>query len=203
VILLPLLALLAAPPRHEGRPLFYWGARPALLELSPGAEGSPVASIIEVRGAVDKGELVVRFDLDREVRQALYLPDGTPVSGRLRAVLYLDADDDPKTGFETGKGDFRTGADLRLDLGSVSIGEDPEEKRPADVIVSATLYSLTREGRRRTLWRGDDEAEPLRVSAHGEWVEVRLPREVFQPGRAVRMILATDTEVRAGRLVTP
>jgi hypothetical protein len=200
--ILPLVLLLTAPVHHEGRPLFYWGARQALLTLAPTEEGR-VANVIEVRGATDRGELVLRLDLDRAVREALYTEDGTPISGRLRAVLYVDADDDPRTGFDAGANDFRTGADHRLDIGSVSIAADPEEKREAGVIVAATLYSLTREGRRRTLWRGDDEAEPTRVSAHGEWIEVRLPPEAFRPGPATRLILATAAEVRAGRLVAP
>jgi hypothetical protein len=199
MLTLSLLLVLMGPTFHEGRPLFYWGARPALLTLEP-AKDTAAASVIEVRGAVDGGELVLRFDLDRVVREALYLEDGTPISGRLRAVLYLDADDDPRTGFDAGSNDFRTGADDRIDIGSVSIAADPEEKRAADVIVAATLYSLTRQGRRRTLWRGDDEADPKHVSAHGEWVEVRLPAEAFPPGRAVRLILAADTGVSAGRL---
>jgi hypothetical protein len=143
---------------------------------------------------------VLRFDLDRAVRAALFLEDGTPVSGRIRAVLYIDADDDPRTGFDAGANDLRTGADDRLDIGSVSIAADPEESRPASAIVAATFYSLTRDGRRRTLWRADDEAEPRRVSAHGEWIEVRLPPEAFRPGVAARLILATEAAVHAGRL---
>ena len=197
--MLPLLLILAAAPHHEGRPLFYWGARPPLLTLDAG-KGGEEARVVEVRGAVDKGELVLRFDLDRAVRAALLLEDGTPVSGRVRAVLYLDADDDPRTGFDAGPNDFRTGADDRLDIGSVSVAADPDEQRAASVIVVATFYSLTRDGRRRTLWRGDDEAEPTRVSAHGEWVEVRLPQEAFRPGPKARVILATEDSVRAGRL---
>lgn len=200
--MLPLLLLLAAAPAHEGRPLFYWGARPPLLTLDA-ASGGVEAKVVEVRGAIDKEELVLRFDLDRAVRSALYLEDGTPVSGRVRAVLYVDADDDPRTGFDAGPNDFRTGADDRLDVGSVSIAGDPEENRQASVIVAATFYSLTREGRRRTLWRGDTEAEPTRVSAHGEWVEVRLPSEAFHPGQKARLILATEDAVRAGRLTAP
>jgi hypothetical protein len=194
-----LLLLLAAPHVRQGRPLYYWGARPALLTLAP-EKASAAASVVEIRGAVDGGDLVLRFDLDRPVHDALYLKDGTPISGRLRAVVYLDVDDDPATGFEARPDDFRKGADLRVDLGSVSIAPDPEEKREADVIVAATLYSLTREGRRRTLWRGDDEADPTRVSAHGEWVEIRLPPAAVPRGPAARLILSTDAGVSAGRL---
>ena len=198
-MILTLLLLLTAAPARQGRPLFYWGARPAIVALPP-AKASAAASVVEVRGARDGGEMVLRFDLDRPVRDALYLEDGTPISGRLRAVLYLDADDDPGTGFEARPDDFRRGADLRLDIGSVSIGADPEEKREADVIVAATLYSLTREGRQRTLWRGDDEADPKRVSAHGEWVEVRLPVGAVPDGPALRLILSTDAGFGAGRI---
>jgi hypothetical protein len=194
-----LLLLLTAPTMREGRPLFYWGARPAIVTLPP-AKASAAASVVELRGARDGAELVLRFDLDRSVRKALYLEDGTPISGRLRAVLYIDADDDPATGFEGRADDFRKGADMRLDVGSVSIGADPEEKRGADAIVAATLYSLTREGRRRTLWRGDDEADPEHVSARGEWVEIRLPAWAVPDAPVARLILSTDSGFGAGRL---
>jgi hypothetical protein len=85
-----------------------------------------------------------------------------------------------------------------VDLGAVSIGEDPDEKLSAGVVVSVTLYSLTTEGRRRTLWRGDDDSEPGRVSTHGEWVEVRLPADALSP--RARLILTGAGGPHDGRL---
>ena len=196
-----LLALLAATPTAEGHPLFYWGARPPIVVAPAAADQGTEARVVEVHAAVDSTGLVLRFTLDRPVAEALHLPDGSPVSGRLSASLYVDVDDDRGTGFDQGTGDVRTGADRRVDIGSVSMGEDPEEKRPSSVLVAATLYSLTREGRRRTLWRADDESDPRRVSAHGEWVEVRLPAEALTPGPRVRLILVTPAGPRDGRLV--
>src|SRR5512136_527624 len=150
-----LLAAFLAAASAEGRPLFYWGARHPVITAPAAATGGVEAQVVEIHAARDKDDLVLRFTLDRPVQDAIRLPDGSPISGRLRAILYVDADDDRRTGWDQGPNDLRTGADGRLDLGAVSIGEDPEEKRPAGVVVSATLYSLTIEGRRRTLWRGD------------------------------------------------
>jgi hypothetical protein len=46
---------------------------------------------------------VLSFGLfDRPLRDALYLNDGTPLSGRRRASIDVDADDDRKTGFDEG-----------------------------------------------------------------------------------------------------
>lgn len=196
------LLFLAATHPAEGHPLFYWGARPPIVAVDPPSEKGVEASVVEVHAAVDSGGLVLRFSFDRTVAESLYLPDGAPVSGRLRASLYVDADDDRGTGFDAGGSDLRTGADDRIDIGSVSMGEDPEEQRPASVLVAATVYSLTREGRRRTLWRGDDESSPRRVSAHGEWVEVRLPPEVLTPHPRARLILVTPDGPKDGRLVS-
>ncbi len=195
-----LFVLMAATHPAEGHPLFYWGARPPIVAVDAPSEKNVEARVVEVHAAVDSGGLVLRFAFDRPVAEALYLPDGAPVSGRLRASLYVDADDDRKTGFDQGATDVRTGADRRMDIGSVSMGEDADEKRPSSVLVAATVYSLTREGRRRTLWRGDDESEPRRVSAHGEWVEVRLPSEALAPGSRVRLILVTPEGLRDGLL---
>ncbi len=197
-----LLALLAATPAPEGHPLFYWGARPPIVAVETGTDKGTEARVVEVHAAVDSAGLVIRFTFDRPVAEALHLSDGSPVSGRLSASLYADVDDDRGTGFDQGASDVRTGADRRIDIGSVSMGEDPDEKRPSSVLVAATVYSLTREGRRRTLWRADDESEPRRVSAHGEWVEVRLPPEALTPGRSTRLILVTPAGPRDGRLVT-
>jgi hypothetical protein len=197
---LALLVLLAA---SEGRPLFYWSGRPAVITAAPAAEPKGEARVLEVHAALDGGELALRLTLDRPVSEALYLPDGTPVSGRLRAVLYLDADGDRTTGLAAGPSDLRTGADARLELGVVSLAPDPEESDPAEkvapaAVVTASLHALLPDGRRRALWRADDQAAPGRVSVHGEYVELRLPAEHSPSGRA-RLILAGD-EVRDGRL---
>ena len=196
------LRLLVATHPAEGHPLFYWGARPPIVAVEPPSEKGVEARVVEIHAAVDSTGLVLRFTFDRPVAEALHLPDGAPVSGRLHASLYIDADDDRGTGFEAGGSDVRTGADDRIDIGSVSMGEDADEQRPASVLVAATVYSLTREGRRRTLWRGDDESAPRRVSAHGEWVEVRLPLEALTPSPRARLILVTPDGPRDGRLAT-
>jgi hypothetical protein len=57
----------------------------------------------------------------------MYAANGAPVSGRLRAVLYVDADDNPKTGLAAGPKDPRTGADRRLEVGVIAVGADPDE----------------------------------------------------------------------------
>jgi hypothetical protein len=196
--MLVLLVLLAA---GEGRPLFYWGARPAVLTAE--AVGAPTgtdARVTELHAAIDPRGLVVRFTFDREARSAMQLPDGTPVSGRLRAVLYLDADDDRQTGLSQGPLDPRTGAERRLEVGVVSVGEDAEEQRKASAVLTATLSSLDREGRRKTLWRADGDGSPSEVSAHGEWVEVRLPPAILAPTPPIRMILAAGDRTFEGRL---
>jgi hypothetical protein len=195
----------------EGSPLFYWGGRPAVVVAGAAAARSPEARslearVTEVHAAIDRGEgagegaLVLRFTFDRAVGEALRLPDGTPVSGRLRAILYLDTDDDRATGFDAGAGDLRSGADCRLEIGVVSLAADAEEQREASALVSATLVSLSREGRRRRLWTADDDAAPSSLSAHGEWVELRVPREHAPVSPRARLILAQDDHNWDGRL---
>lgn len=194
---LALVLLLAAPA--EGRPLFYWGARPAVIAVEAPAGAPLEARVLEVHAARDKGDLVVRFSFDRPVRDALRLPDGTPVSGRLKAVLYLDTDDDPRSGLAQGDKDLRTGCERRLEIGAVAMGADEEEQRPASALVTATLQSLTSEGRRRTLWRADDDAAPTQVSVHGEWLEVRLPADQLSLAASFRLVLAAGDTLVAGR----
>jgi len=196
--MLPLLILLGAA---EGRPLFYWGARPAAITVeAPPAAATADARVTEVHAAFDKQGLVVRFSLDRPAREAMRLADGTPVSGRLRAVLYLDTDDQRQTGLDQGALDPRTGCEARLEVGVVSVGEDPEEKRAASALLTATLSSLLRDGRRKTAWRGDAEGNPGEVSAHGEWVEVRVPPSVLAPKAPLRLVLAEGGGAFEGRL---
>lgn len=161
---------------------------------------SAEARVVEVHAARDGADLLLRFSFDQPVRGALHLPDGTPVSGRLRAALDLDTDDDRRTGFAGGDKDLRTGAELRLELGAIAMGADPEEKRSASVMVAATLFGLTSEGKRRTLWRGDDSGEPRRVSAHDDAVELRLPGEAVKTGPRVRLILTDAGGAWDGRL---
>ena len=183
----------------EGGPLFYWGARPPVIAGAAGRREGDEAAVTEVQAVLDKGALVLRVTFDRPVREATSLPDGTPVSGRLRAVLYVDVDDDRKTGADHGPLDVRTGADRRLEIGVVSVGEDAEEQRGPSAAVTATLVSLSREARRRTLWRGDDSATPRQVSSHGEWLDVRLPPDAtVRPG--ARIVLIDGDRSRDGRV---
>lgn len=196
--LLLALAVAAAP---EGRPLFYWGARPPVVvaELAA-APPAAAARVTEVHAAWDRADLALRLAFDRPVAEALRLADGTPVSGRLQAVLYFDVDDDRTTGLEQGAMDQRTGAERRLELGAVAMGEDPEEGRKAGALVAATLVSLTVEGRRRTLWRTDDEADPGRLSVHGDWVELRVPADRIGGSGRARLVLATGDRTWDGRI---
>ncbi len=195
----------------EGSPLFYWGGRPAVVVAAAAQASSPRsrpldARVTEVHAAIDRGDgaargaLVLRFTFDRAVSEAVRLPDGTPVSGRLRAILYVDVDDDRATGFDAGTGDLRSGADSRLEIGVVSLAADPEEQREASALVTATLVALTREGRRRRLWTVDNQAAPSTLSAHGEWVELRVPREHAALSPRARLILAQDDRNWDGRL---
>ena len=194
MLILVLAALLA-----EGRPLFYWGARPPVVSVAAEPRAGDEAAVTEVHAALDKGSLVLRFTFDRPVREAIFLPDGSPVSGRLRAVVYLDLDDDRSTGADLGPLDLRTGAERRLEVGVLSIGEDAEERREAAAAITATLAALSPHARRRTLWRGDDTATPRRVSARGEWVEVKLPPDpAIRPG--TRIVLAEGGRASGGRL---
>ena len=191
-----LALFLAAPPSP---PLFYWGARPALISVEVPAGPSRDAQIVELHAALDNGALVLRFTLDRPVEEATHLADGAPVSGRLRALLYVDADDDRKTGLLAGPADPRSGADLRLEIGVLAVGEDPEEKVEASALIGATLASLAADGRRRTLWRSDDGQSPRAFSARGEWLEVRLPASAaVRPG--ARLILSLPDRAVDGRL---
>jgi hypothetical protein len=190
-----LLALVIAAP---GRPLFYWGALPPVIRAERGEAGS----VTEVHAARDSGDLVLRFSFASPVAELLRLPDGTPVSGRLRAVLYLDTDDDAGTGLEQGA-DPRTGAERRLEVGVVSVGADPEAGVEARAVVVATLASLRADGRRRTLWRADDAGDPARVSARGEWLELRVPADRVGLEGAARLVLATGRRTFAGRLAAP
>ena len=183
----------------EGRPLFYWGSRPAIVSMNEGATKTEDALVLELHAAQDKGDLVIRFSFDRPVREVLWLPDGTPVSGRLKAVVYIDTDDDRRTGTQEGAADLRTGAERRIELSVLAIGEDAEEHRAATALVAATLHGLTQEGRRRTLWRADSEL-PNRVSVRGEFVELRVPADRVGAESRCRFILVSGSDVRDGRL---
>lgn len=194
------MAALALLLLTSGRPLFYWGARPPVIATETAPGQGVEAQVLEVHGAFDQGGLVLRFTFDRSVHDATYLPGGAPVSGRLRALLYVDADSDRATGWDLGPGDLRTGAEYRLEVGVVALGEDEDEKLPAQALITASVASLARDGRRKALWRSDDTATPEQISVRGEWIEVRLPsREVAVKGDA-RLILTAGERVWDGRL---
>lgn len=196
--MLALAFLLLVP--MQGRPLFYWGARPAVIatEAEPG-QGME-AQVLEVHAALDKGDLVVRLTFDRPVHDAIYLPGGVPVSGRLRAILYLDADADRATGWDAGPDDLRTGTEYRLEVGVVALGADEEEKLPAQALVTAFLASLGREGRRKSLWRGDDAGAPEQIMVHGEYIELRLPPLEMAAKEGVRLVLTAGERIWNGRV---
>ena len=72
--------LLAALPAAEGG--FDWGRRlPTIVAEAP-ARGGPEAWVVEVHTAADARGLRLRLTFDRPAAEALYLRDGTPVSGR-------------------------------------------------------------------------------------------------------------------------
>jgi hypothetical protein len=188
-----------------GKPLFYWGARPPAIRVESAkgdAWSSVEAGVTEVHTALcDNGDLVLRLTFDREVERALHLPDGRPVSGRLQAVLYLDGDGDRTTGLDAGARDLRTGADRRLTIGVLSLGEDDQEGRAATALVVATLSAIEGDFFERPLWLADDEAQPENVSWRGEWLEVRLPAGQISLGRTARLVLAQGGRMDGGRVI--
>src|SRR3989442_14620818 len=172
------MLLLLAP--RPGRPSFLGGPPPPVIATEAAPGQGVEAQVLEVHAALDEGGLVLRFTFDRPVQDAIHLPGGLPVSGRLRAVVYVDADADRTTGWDAGPDDLRTGTEYRLEIGVVALGADEEEKLPAQALVTAFLASLGRDGRRKSVWRGDDAAGPGGNSGHGEVNEVK------PPARAVR-----------------
>jgi len=86
-------------------------------------------------------------------------------------------------------------------LGVDRVGADDDFfELGGDSLLAATLVSLSPEGRRRTVWRADDQAEPGRLSRHGEWVELRLPADLVQAGPGTRLVLAQAPRPLAARL---
>jgi hypothetical protein len=193
-----LLLLLLAQPL--GRPLYYWGARPATIVTTAAAGEGIAAQVTEVHGVVDRNDLTLRLSFDRPVNDAVYLPSGAPVSGRLRAALYVDADEDLSTGWAVSPGDARGGADYRVDVGVLALGADPGEGIEAQAIVTASLFELTPDGRQRNLWRGDHTANPERLSIRGDAIELRLPGEMMHVTSTARLTLIVDDEAFQGRL---
>jgi len=193
-----LLSLALLP---QARPLFYWGARSPLVDARDVEAPPEVARIETIHGAIDSGDLVLRFDLDRPVEAGTHLPDGTPVSGRLQARLYVDADADTATGLGgEAATDRRVGADRLILLSTVYMGEDEEEQRPARALVRIAIDSVDHDGRRATLWARDHLGAPDRIVLHDDWIEVRLP--VFQVGvgEGSRFVYAVGSAIREGRL---
>ena len=185
-----------------GEAAFSWAGRaPAIVRTSkpPRDAQSPVAAVDSVQAALDGGDLVLRFTFDRPVQRALYAADGKPVSGRLRAVLYVDADDNRKTGLTAGADDPRSGADRRLEVGVIAVGADPEENVGASAVVTASLSDLSG-SRRRSRWRGDTAATPRQVRTGASWVEIRLLAERGPFRRTARLVLAEDDVFLEGRL---
>jgi hypothetical protein len=197
-------AFLLALAAGEGRPLFYWGARPAVIAVpETGAAAGEAARVTEVHAAADERGEVLRLTFDRPVREALRLPDGTPVSGRLRAVLYGDVDGQRDTGWQPGPVDLRRGADWRLEVAALAVGADPEEKLEAQALVTVSLAALTSDGRRRRLWQADQATAPELVSVVGDWLEIRLPASAGTPAQGARLILATDETTLDGHWRAP
>ena len=128
-------------PAAQG-PGFAFGNRPPVIRATaPG--GGDEAAVTDVHAALDGADLVVRFTFDRPVQRAIYGADGAPVSGRLRAVLYVDADANLKTGLAAGAKDPRTGADRRLEVGVIAVGADPDENLGATANTVIGVKSLS------------------------------------------------------------
>jgi hypothetical protein len=191
--------LLALVLVSQGPPLFYWGARPPVVVRDDGA-GGDLARVLEVHAARHGANLVVRLTFDRPVQQALATAEGAPVSGRLQAVLYIDADDDRATGFSAGPRDFRTGAERRLEVGTQYLGEDPPERSAPSVAVRLTLSSVAADGSRRTLWRRDNTEEGRLIRLSGEWLEARVPLDRIGLETTARLILVDGDQAWDGRI---
>ncbi len=193
-----LLVLLVA--QAPGRPLFYWGARPATIVTRAAAGEGNAARVTEIHGIVDEGDLVLRVSFDRAVGDALHLPSGAPVSGRLRAALYVDGDANRSTGWVAEPGDPRAGADYRIDLGVLALGADPDEGIEAQALVTVSVFALTSNGRQRALWRTDHSVSPDQVSIRGDAVEMRIPRDVVSVVLRTRLALVVGEEGFEGSL---
>lgn len=197
-------AFLLALAAGEGRPLFYWGARAAVISVpESAAPRGDSARVVEVHAARDARGPILRLTFDRPVREALRLPDGTPVSGRLRAVLYADLDGKRETGWQAGPTDLRRGAEWRLEVAALALGADPDEKLEAQALVTVSLAGLSSDGRRRTLWQADQASAPEQVSVVGEWLELRLPEAAGTPSAGARLVLALDDLTLDGRWPAP
>ena len=195
-----LLSLLVAQALAVGRPLFYWGARPATIvtHVAPG-EGV-AARVTEIHGVVDEGDLVLRVSFDRAVSDVLYLASGAPVSGRLRAAVYVDGDVNRSTGWVAERGDPRAGADYRIDLGVLALGADPGEGILAEALVTVSAVALTPQGRQRELWRTDHSASPGLVSIRGDAVEMRVPADAVSVVPTARLAVVVDEKGFEGSL---
>jgi hypothetical protein len=173
---------------------------PTVIVTGAAGEATAEARVTTIQAAREGGALLLRLTFDRSVHDASTAPDGSPMSGRLRVVLYLDTDDDRRSGFDAGPDDLRTGADQRLELGVLSLGADEEEKRPARALITVTLAALARDGRRHTLWRADDEALPAQLTIQDEWIEIRIPPEHSPVSRHPRLILTAGERSWDGRV---
>jgi hypothetical protein len=193
-----LLVLLLTQPL--GRPLFYWGARPATIVTGVAPGGGLAAQVTEVHGVVEEGELILRVSFDRPVSEALYLPSGAPVSGRLRAAVYVDGDADRNTGWSAPPGDPRAGADYRIDLGVLALGADPGEGISAQALVTVSVFALTSHGHQRGLWHTDHSASPDQVSIRGDAIEMRLPAGSVSVVPTARLALVVDERGFEGAL---
>jgi hypothetical protein len=192
VLTTAILALLLA---LQGPPFFYWGSRPAVIVGASSAE----PAVEEIHTVVVGDEVILRFTWNQPVEELLFSQEGRPVSGRLRATLYWDTDGTSLTGEDFGRDDLRSGADLRLDVGVVAIGEDPAEGREARPLVTAALYSLSRTTSQSLRWRTDSDVRPLTISRRGTWLELRIPANLLGATSETRLTLAQGGVATSGR----
>jgi hypothetical protein len=192
------LALACMLLAAEAKPLFYWGGRAPTIEMALVVRSANDPAIETVHLAREGAYLLIKISYDRPVSQALHLPDGTPVSGRLRAHLYVDCDATRTTGLTGANDDARVGSERLIELAVMALGADPEEHLSARALVTVGVYELLPGGERKSSWQVDEDTEPKAVAVHGQSVELRLPAAMCLCGPRARLVLAQAGEFGNG-----
>lgn len=182
----------------QDAPLFYWGDRAPTVEMASRPASASDPAIETVHAARDGANLLLKISYDRPVSEGLYRPDGTPVSGRLRALLYLDCDSDRKSGLEGRDDDARVGAERLIELVVMALGADAEERLPARALITVGAYEVLAGGERKATWQADEDTEPRVIALHGQSVELRLPAALCLCGPRARLIVAQTGEFGSG-----
>ncbi len=181
----------------QGGPLFYWGDRAPTVEM-PRSRAAGEPAIETVHAAREGADLLLKISYDRPLSEALQLSDGTPVSGRLRALLYLDCDAERKSGLEGREDDARVGAERLIEVGVMALGADEEEHLPARALVMVGISELLPRGERKITWQADEDTEPKVIALRGHSIELRLPSGLCLCGPRARLIVAQGGELGSG-----